>query len=308
MIELASLRTAFMGTPAIAVPSLRVLAALTQLQLVVTQPDRPAGRGRQLQASPVKQTAEELGIPIFQPQSLRGDDGAFLAEIDLVIVLAYGELLREPLLQAPRLGCINLHASLLPRWRGASPLQAAIRAGDSETGVTVMRMVRGLDAGAMYNRRILPLGSDATLPWLHDTMAEESAAALGEFLQHHLASEPTEQDPERVTRCGKLQSADGQLLWSQTMEELDRQVRAYEPQPGCWALLPDGQRLRIRALHPAPEIADNLSAGQVAAIDGQLMVGCGDGCVAIKQLQPPGKKTMDAQSYLNGNQLPKFLR
>ena len=222
MTDGAQLRTVFMGTPEIAVPSLRKLAELTDLQLVVTQPDRPAGRGGKLRAPPVKIAAEELGVTVWQPETLRHETGDFLDGIDLVIVLAYGELLREAVLNAPAYGCINLHASLLPRWRGASPLQSAIKAGDRVTGVTVMRMVRALDAGAMYHQREIPLGPDATLPWLHDTMAEESAQALADFITDHLDDEPEEQDETHVTHCGKLLSEDGQLDWSLSAHEIDR--------------------------------------------------------------------------------------
>ena len=307
MTDYKNLRTVFMGTPEIAVPSLRALAEMTQLQLVVTQPDRRAGRGGKMRPPPVKVVAEELGIEVWQPHSLRDHSGDFLTDIDLVIVLAYGELLRKPILNAPRLGCINLHASLLPRWRGASPLQSAIRAGDSETGVTVMRMVRALDAGAMYHKRVVPLGPDANLPWLHDTMAEESALALADFLRDHLDADPVEQNPDEVVHCGKLFPEHGQLDWTKTADELCRWVRAYEPAPGCWTTLPDGQRLCIRQIALADGSAPKLQPGQVTSHQKQLLVGCADGAVSILKLQPPCKRAMDAQSFMCGNEVPEYL-
>ena len=302
-----TLRTVFMGTPEIAVPSLRALAELSDVQLVVTQPDRRAGRGRKMQAPPVKQAAEELGIEVWQPESLKGNNGEFLAEIDLVVVLAYGELLRQAVLAAPHLGCINLHASLLPRWRGASPLQSVIKAGDVETGVTVMRMVRALDAGAMFHQRRIPLDDSTTLPWLHDSMAEESALALRDFFNDHLYTKPVEQNPDLVTYCGKLTPADGALDWSASMAELDRWVRAYEPAPGCWTSLANGERLRIRALAPLPTASHALQPGQVLVESKRLLVGCGDGVVSLLEVQPQGKRSMDAVAYLNGNEAPEFF-
>ncbi|TVR46090.1 MAG: methionyl-tRNA formyltransferase [Planctomycetota bacterium] len=301
----SQLVTVFMGTPELAVPSLECLARRTRLREVITQPDRPAGRGRRLMAPPVKQAAERLGLPVWQPEGLRQADPSRLAGVDMVVVLAYGELLRQPWLDTPRLGCINLHASLLPRWRGASPLQAAIRAGDTETGVTVMRMVRALDAGPTYNQRRLPLSAEATLPWLHDAIAELSAQALDDFLRQHLYDEPQPQNPQLVTTCGKLQSGDGAVDWRAGWRAVDRQLRAYEPSPGCWTNLPDGSRLRLRAACPRPQQV--LPAGDCALVDGEWLVGCGDGSLALKRVQPPGKPAMDAISYCNGHALPQRL-
>lgn len=301
-----TLRTVFMGTPEIAVPTLRALAARTTVTCVVTQPDRPAGRGHHVQLPPVKVAAQELGLPVWQPDSLKGQaQAAQLADADLFVVLAYGELLRQDILDLPRGACVNLHASLLPRWRGASPLQAALRAGDSETGVTVMRMVRGLDAGPMYLHERLPLTAQTTLPDLHDAIAALSAVALGRFLDRWPAIEPVAQDEAQVTLCRKLLPEDGHLDFSKSMAELDRWVRAYTPAPGCWALA-GGERLRVLELVPRPTVRD-LSPGMLRVIDGELLVGCGDGAGAITRLQPPGRRAMAAADFLRGNRSPEKL-
>jgi methionyl-tRNA formyltransferase len=300
------LRTVFMGTPEIAVPTLRALAARTSVTCVVTQPDRPAGRGHHLQPPPVKVAALELGLPVWQPETLKGQAGAAqLAGADLFVVLAYGELLRQDILDLPRGACINLHASLLPRWRGASPLQAVLRAGDAETGVTVMRMVRGLDAGPMFLHERLPLTPHTTLPELHDAIAALSAVALGRFLDRwpHLDAVP--QDETQVTLCRKLLPEDGHLDFSISMVELERWVRAYTPAPGCWALA-DGERMRLLQLAPRPAIRD-LPAGALRVVEGELVVGCGDGACAIERLQPAGKRAMITADFLRGHRPPTQL-
>ena len=301
-----SLRTVFMGTPEIAVPTLRVLAARTTVTCVVTQPDRPAGRGHHLQPPPIKCAALELGLPVWQPETLKGQVAATqLADADLFVVLAYGELLRQDILDLPRGACVNLHASLLPRWRGASPLQAVLRAGEGETGVTVMRMVRGLDAGPMYLQERLPLTDATTLPMLHDAMAELSAVALGRFLERWPTIEAVPQDDAQVTLCRKLLPEDGHLDFTRSGVELERWVRAFTPAPGCWALA-DGERMRVLALSPRATVT-NLPPGKVRVEGGELLVGCADGACAISRLQPTGKRAMAAAEYLNGHRPPLSL-
>jgi methionyl-tRNA formyltransferase len=301
-----TLRTVFMGTPEIAVPTLRALAARTTVTCVVTQPDRPAGRGHQVQPPPVKVAALELGLPVWQPETLKGQaTAAQLAGADLFVVLAYGELLRQDILDLPRGACINLHASLLPRWRGASPLQAVLRAGDQETGVTVMRMVRGLDAGPMFVHERLPLTARTTLPELHDAIAELSATALGRFLDRWPTIDAVPQDDTQVTLCRKLLPEDGHLDFSKPMVELERWVRAYTPAPGCWALA-DGERMRLLELVPRPLMRD-LPPGALRVVEGELLVGCGDGACAIARLQPAGKRGMITADFLRGHRPPSRL-
>lgn len=294
------LRTIFMGTPEIAVPALRLLAQRSTVACVLTQPDRPAGRGKQLRPSAVKQAAQALGLPLWQPATLKGQAADPRLDCDLAVVMAYGELLRQEVLDRPRHGCINLHGSLLPRWRGASPIQAALRAGDLRTGVTVMRMVRGLDAGPIHLAEELPIGPGTTQPELHAALAEAAARALGRFLDDFPGGEPRPQDEALVTVCRKLTDLDGRLDFSRSASELERWVRAYTPIPGCWCALGGEERMRILAL--APVAACGLVPGQERYETGRLLIGCVDGAVEVLGLQPPGGRPMAARDWLNGRQ------
>ena len=292
-----------MGTPEIAVPALRLLAARTTVTCVVTQPDRPAGRNQELRPPAIKTAAADLGLPVWQPETLKGcDTDPRLAGHDLFVVMAYGELLRRGVLALPR-ECINLHASLLPRWRGASPLQAVLRAGDAATGVTVMRMEAKLDAGPVFLAEPLPLAADLTLPALHDAIAGLAATALGRFLDAWPGCTPVVQDEALATHCRKLESEDGRLDWRRAMAELERWVRAYTPAPGCWTTL-GTERLRVLAVEPAPAVG-GLAPGVIRCGGGTVHVGCGDGTVAITRLQTPGKRPMAGADFLRGNRLPE---
>ena len=290
----------FMGTPEIAVPALRRLAASTELRLVITQPDRPAGRGLKLTPPAVKSAALELGLPVWQPETMRGaEHDARLAGVDLFVVMAYGEILRAPLLGLPR-ACVNLHGSMLPRWRGASPLQACLRAGDTETGVCVMEMVPALDAGPVYLCERLALTAHTTLPELHDALADVAAQALGRFLALWPNVQAVAQDASQVTVCRKLTSAEGRLDWSQPADAIERWVRAYTPAPGCWTMFGD-ERVRILAVQPATR---QLGAGTIASTDQRLFIGCGAGAVEILRLQLAGRAAAPAAEYLRGHRPP----
>ncbi len=306
---MSRLRTVFMGTPEIAVPALRALASASELTCVITQPDRPAGRGNQLQEPPAKAAARALGIPVWQPETMRGAEADPTLGCDLVVVLAYGELLRQAVLDRPHHGCVNLHASLLPRWRGASPLQAALRAGDTRTGVTVMRMVRALDAGPVYLQRELAITAGMTLPQLHDAIAATSADALGEFLASWPPPAPTPQDEARVTLCRKLLPADGRLDWRLPGAELERWVRAYTPAPGCWSETTDEEPLRLRILALAPGQGPSVAAapGTVSRAGDELLIACGDGAVRLTRLQVAGGRPQGAREFLNGHAAPRAL-
>jgi len=297
------MRTVFMGTPEIAVPALRLLADRTTVTCVITQPDRPAGRGMHLAPPAVKSAATELDLPVWQPTTLKGAAGDERLACDLAVVMAYGELLRQDVLDRPVHGCINLHASLLPRWRGASPLQAAIRAGDEVTGVTVMRMVRALDAGAMFLADEVALSPRTTLPELHDQLAESAARALGRFLDGFPDLEPVEQDPALVTTCHKLTAEHGKLDFTLPAIEIDRWIRAYTPAPGCWVPL-GNDRLKILAAQP---VERSLAVGQVLCENGQAFVGCCTGAIELLRLQAPGKKAMTTEDFLRGHKLPERL-
>lgn len=291
-----TLRTVFMGTPEIAVPALRQLAKQTEVTLVITQPDRPAGRGMKLTPPPVKVAALELGIPVWQPETMRGaESDPRLAGHDLFVVMAYGEILRQPVLSLPK-SCINLHASLLPRWRGASPLQACLRAGDSETGVCVMEMVPALDAGPVYLTERIPLTPTTTLPELHDQVAVVAGQALGSFLDSwpHIHAAP--QDESRVTICRKLTSEHGRIDWNQPAEAVERQIRAYTPAPGCWTMI-GRERVRIADVSA---IASHLAVGELNVLNGRLQIGCSHNSLEILTLQPAGKTLMSGPAFIAG--------
>lgn len=291
-----TLRTVFMGTPEIAVPALRQLAKQTQVTLVITQPDRPAGRGMKLTPPPVKVAALELGIPVWQPETMRGaESDPRLAGHDLFVVMAYGEILRQSVLSLPK-SCINLHASLLPRWRGASPLQACLRAGDSETGVCVMEMAPALDAGPVYLTERIPLTPTTTLPELHDQVAVVAGQALGEFLDAWPQIDATPQDESRVTVCRKLTSEHGKIDWSQSAEAVERQIRAYTPAPGCWTMIGD-ERVRLLAVsHSTVSIPASVCRND----DGCLVIGCSQGSIRVQAIQPSGKSPMSSTAFLAG--------
>ena len=295
------LRLAFMGTPAFAVPALYALhAAGHRIAAVYTQPPRPAGRGNASTRSHVHVAAELLGLPVRTPARLRreaGEHAAFAAlDLDAAIVAAYGLILPQPMLDAPRRGCLNIHASLLPRWRGAGPIQAAVLAGDPETGITVMQMDAGLDTGAMLLRQAVPIGPRTTAAGLHDTLSALGARMIVQAL--HDAPLPAPQPEEGATYAPKLTRDDGQLDWTLPAEALDRRVRALTPWPGTWALL--GTEV-LKVLDAAP--ADG-SGPPGTVLDDHLLVACGAGALRLVRVQRPGRAPMDAAALLRGFPVP----
>ncbi len=298
----------FAGTPEFSVASLAVLLdSEHQVVAVYTQPDRPAGRGRKLTASPVKSLALEHGLPVCQPKSLKGEaEQAELASLqaDLMIVVAYGLLLPKAVLEAPRLGCVNVHASLLPRWRGAAPIQRAILAGDTESGVTIMQMDEGLDTGGMLLLRSCPIAPEDTAAELHDRLsllgAEALQAALPGIADGTL--QPETQDESLATYAKKLKKSEARLGWNQPARLLDQQVRAFNPWPVAQTLL-DGEIIRIWQSEPL--------AGAVVAEPGKVVktsregidVATERGLLRIKKLQMPGKRVMSAADFLNARNI-----
>ncbi len=299
------LRLAFMGSPAFAVPTLRALhGAGHQVAAVYAQPPRPAGRGQTLTPCPVHAAAEALGLPVRTPARLRGDAAAqaeFAAlDLDAAVVAAYGLILPAAMLAAPRRGCLNVHASLLPRWRGASPMQAALLAGDAETGVTIMQMDAGLDTGATLLREAVSLGPRATAPELHDALAALGARLLLRALDE--APAPVPQPAEGATYAPKLTRADGRLDWTRTAVELDRRVRALNPWPGTYAVL-GGEVLKVH------DAAPEAGAGEPGvALDDRLLVACGEGALRLLRVQRPGRAPMDAAALLRGLAVPAGTR
>jgi len=297
------MRLVFAGTPEFAVPALRVAAATGQLVGVYTQPDRPAGRGRQLTPSPVKVEANANNIPVFQPETLRDKDArAALAalEPDLMIVVAYGLILPPSVLAIPKSGCWNIHASLLPRWRGAAPIQRAIEAGDAETGVDLMQMEKGLDTGPVLLERRTPIGADETAGQLHDRLAELGAQVLREGLDRLRAGEPLASRPQAedgVTYARKIDKAEARLDWSRPALELERRVRAFHPWPVCEAEVA-GERLRVHAAR-ALAIPHRAPPGTLLATtrDG-IDIACGDGALRLLTVQREGGRAIPAASWL----------
>jgi methionyl-tRNA formyltransferase len=301
-----TLRIVFAGTPDFSVPPLRaLLAAGHEVIAAYTQPDRPAGRGRKLSASPVKQVALEHGVPVLQPANFRATPDLEALEAlraDLMVVVAYGLLLPQRVLDAPRLGCVNIHASLLPRWRGAAPIQRAILAGDAETGITIMRMEAGLDTGPMLHIRRLPIAPEETGGSLHDRLSLLGAEALLEVLPRIAAgtAEPQRQDDAQATYARKIRKEEARIDWSRPAVEIERQVRAFNPWPVA-ETLHAGEPLRVwqaRAMRGAGSPGAVLGAGR-EGID----VGTGEGVLRVLSLQLPGKRPTDARDFLNAHDL-----
>lgn len=299
-------RVVFFGTPPFALPFLQVLLAESEVVAVVTQPDRAAGRGQSVVAPPAKTLAISHKIPVWQPQSPRREPlPPFMAgiDIDLGFVVAYGHILPPSILQLPRLGCVNAHASLLPRWRGASPIAAAIAAGDRETGVCLMQMDQGMDTGAVLATVRTPIDSSETTGALSSRLAELGASLLQRSLPALLAQQlvpvPQETSPPSVAR--KLRKEDGEIDWSAPARRVDAQARAMTPWPGAFAYV-DGQRWMIRRSHVAAEDVHSTPPGTI--VDGRdvgLLVACGVGFLALDEVQRDGKRTMNAAEFLQGH-------
>ena len=299
------MRIVFAGTPEFAVPPLRALLdSPHEICGVYTQPDRPAGRGRKLTPSPVKVLALEAGLPVFQPETLK--DEAAQAQLrnlnpDLMVVVAYGLLLPRAVIDTPPLGCINIHASLLPRWRGAAPIQRSIMAGDSETGVTIMYIEPRLDAGPMLLKKACPIGPDDTAGDLHDRLSRIGAEALLETLPSIAAgtAQPEIQDESLVTHAAKINKDDAQLDWSRPAAELQCQVRAFNPWPVAETVYRD-QILRVWRATVVPESRSEPPG--TLLIDGEnLDVVTGHDCLRLLEIQLPGGKRISARDFINGH-------
>ena len=297
----------FAGTPDFAASHLQALIdSGFDVVAVYTQPDRPAGRGRKLQASPVKQIALENEIPVYQPISLR--DEAAQAELaalnaDLMIVVAYGLILPQVVLDTPKLGCVNVHASILPRWRGAAPIHRALLAGDKETGVTLMQMEAGLDTGPMLAKVFTPIDKTESSGELHDRLAVLGSNMLVEQLPKLLAGElkPEIQDDALANYANKLEKAEGKIDWNQPAEDIARQVRGLSPWPVAYTSL-DEKNVRI---WKAEAKADAGQAGVLIKADKQgVLIGCGEGSLMIKTIQMPGGRATEAAALLNSNNHP----
>lgn len=297
------LKVVFAGTPEFAAEALTALInSEHEVIAVYTQPDRPAGRGRKLKASPVKEVAEKYNLPIYQPESLKSEsDQQQLRELnpDVMIVAAYGLILPQVVLDIPRMGCLNIHASLLPRWRGAAPIQRAILAGDTETGITIMQMNAGLDTGDMLSTSTCPIEQSETAGSLHDKLATLGASSLLKTLDQLLSGKikAVKQDDSQASYAHKLEKQEAQLDWTLSAEQLDRQIRAFNPWPVAFFLV-DDQTVRV---WDAEIIDKQGAAGTVLqANKNGVDIACGHNSLRLLKLQPPGKKAMDVASFLNG--------
>ncbi|MGI9330922.1 MAG: methionyl-tRNA formyltransferase [Gammaproteobacteria bacterium] len=301
-----SRRIIFAGTPDFAAPSLAaLLAASHEIVAVLTQPDRPAGRGRKTRPGPVKRLAVEHGLPVLQPTTLKDSDvQQDLNELapDLMVVVAYGLLLPPAVLTLPAHGCINVHASLLPRWRGAAPIQAAVRAGDARTGVCLMQLEAGLDTGPVFACAGVDIGPRETAGELHDRLAGLGASLLGEkisaILSGELVAQP--QSADGVSYAGRIQKSDARLNWHASAVELDRQIRAYAGWPVADTLL-DGQQLRVWQAEPVDRSFPAAVAGEVVDTDNEgLLVQTGDGVLSLREVQLAGRGRIRAADFALG--------
>lgn len=301
------MRIAFMGTPDFSVSILDALVtAGHELACVYTQPPRPAGRGQQLQPGPVQRRAEALGLPVRHPKTLRTAEAqaAFAGlDLDCAVVAAYGLILPQPVLDAPRKGCLNVHASLLPRWRGAAPIQRAILSGDTESGVTIMQMEAGLDTGPMLLWESLPIGPRETAQSLHDRLAEQGARLIVTTLERIAAGtlQATVQPVDGVTYAAKLDKDEGRLDFTDTADNLDRRVRALTPWPGCWFVAASGERIKVLAAEPVESNGEHGSAEPGRLLPGrETVVACSGGALRLTLLQRPGRGPVDGVSFRNG--------
>ncbi|MDB5664898.1 methionyl-tRNA formyltransferase [Cypionkella sp.] len=296
------MKIVFMGTPEFSVPILNALAQRHDIVAVHCQPPRPAGRGKADRASPVQRRAEALNLPVRHPVSLRTDEAqqAFAAlGADLAVVVAYGLILPQALLDAPRLGCLNIHASLLPRWRGAAPIQRAIMAGDTETGICIMQMEAGLDTGPILAREATPIAAEETSAELHDRLSIIGARLITATIDQ-LPAPAIPQSDSGVTYAAKIDKAESRVDWSKPAVEVDRLIRGLSPFPGAWCEV-HGERIKL--------LGSRLAEG--SGLPGQLLggfrVACGDGAVDILMAQREGKRPMPATDILNGLKLPERL-
>jgi len=291
-----------MGSPDFSLPTLRQLAQIYQVVGVVTQPDRASGRGRELKAPPVKLLAQELNIPVIQPQKLREPEAMQqLREWnpDLIVVAAFGQILKKDVLDLPKFGCINVHASLLPRWRGAAPINAAVLAGDEETGVTIMKMDVGLDTGPMLSMKRIRIKPDDTAGSLFEALSTLGADLLIETLPVYMDGKiaPEPQPEDGATYAPMLKKEDGRLDFNQSAIELERRIRAMNPWPGAWFEW-NGNLLKVS--RGVVNEGRGKEVGSRLIVDGRPAVRCADGILILDEVQPPGKKVMPGKAFLSG--------
>jgi methionyl-tRNA formyltransferase len=297
------MKIVFMGTPDFSVPILNALAAQHDILAVYTQPPRPAGRGKDLRPTPVHAAAERLGLPVRHPASLKSpeDQAAFAAlNADVAVVVAYGLILPQAILDAPRHGCLNIHASLLPRWRGAAPIHRAIMAGDAETGICIMQMEAGLDTGPVLLRQSTQIGPEDTTQDLHDRLSQMGASLILDALASLPRLTPEPQPGEGITYATKIDKAEARIDWTRPATDIDRQIRGLSPFPGAWCMA-GGERIKLLRSRLT------LGKGQPGQVLHDLTFACGSGAVDITLAQREGKKPQSPTDFLRGFPLPAQL-
>lgn len=298
------MRAIFFGSPDFAATCLDALVEVADVVAVVCQPDKPAGRGMKLRPPATKVRAEALGLAVWQPTKVRKGDLAQRvrdANVDVGLVVAYGRILPRSVLDAPRLGCVNVHASLLPRWRGASPIQHAILAGDAQTGITLMQMDEGMDTGPMLAVRETPIAPDETGGMLFERLSTLGAVIVREELPRLLAGEltPTPQPAAGVTMASLLSKSDGAIPWHESAQRVHDRVRAMAPWPGAYTTFADGSRLKVHRAHVVDVATEGVAPGTVIE-GGALRVACGTGAVELDEVQEAGRKRQDARTWMGG--------
>ncbi len=298
----------FAGTPDFAVPALQMLIdSEHEICAVYTQPDRPAGRGRKLTPSPIKTLALKSGLSVFQPENFKQNDDLEQLQsfdADVMIVVAYGIILPQTVLDSPKNGCLNIHGSLLPRWRGAAPIHRALMAGDKETGVTIMQVIKKLDAGDMLHKEYCPIGELDTSSDLHDRLATLGAIGLEKVLLQieNNQLQPEVQDEKLVNYAKKLEKSESKLDWTQSTEVLDRKIRGLNSWPVAQTRY-QGKNLRIWAAEIMKGCEQKLEAGRILSEGKQMLVGTGDGMLSLREVQLPGGKRLPIQAFLNAHQV-----
>jgi methionyl-tRNA formyltransferase len=309
--NMAALRIIFMGTPELAAASLGALLREPAFQIVavVTQPDRPKGRDLRLQPSPVKQLALSTGVPVVQPVKAREEN--FIAELralqpDLIAVAAFGQILPKAILELPRWSCLNVHTSLLPKYRGASPIQSAILNGETETGVTIMKMDVGLDTGDILSQRTTPIHNEDNAATLHDRLAQLGAELLVQTIPDYVAGklQPRPQQHNQATHVAKIKKEDGRIDWQQPARAIWNRIRAYTPWPGAFTFLPAQPQPLLLKIWQADVVSGQGMAGEILFADKTgIVIGCGEGALRVTQLQREGGRRMSAAEFLTGHPL-----
>jgi methionyl-tRNA formyltransferase len=305
------MRIAFLGTGDIAIPAFkRMIEQGPRPLLLVTQPDKPVGRHHTLTPPAIKTVALEAGIPVLQPEKIRDiHDELAAMQLDLVVVMAYGQILSSKFIALPSLACINLHASILPKHRGAACIQAAIAQGDPETGISVMHVVRALDAGDVILTKAIPIHPDETGGSLHDRLAELAPEAMSEAIELIFSGTAprTPQDETKVSYISKLEREDGLLDFTRPATELERTIRAYDPWPGTFMnVLENGKPRRLKVFPPTQVIERDLAPGVIEVVEGELLIGTTEGALKLEVVQPEGSKRMSVSDYLRGKMPSKI--